>query len=249
MPQNEEYSGHYNLELVSQNHRFNNWMYQEISAGLEGDVLEIGSGLGTYSEKIIGDMPTSHIMLTDIAPSYIEVLTNKFSSINNNVSVSKLDLNRKEDYEKIGYGKFDSILALNVLEHVKNDEFALEQLYKMLKEEGTLVILVPCYKFLYNVIDKNVGHFRRYTKKELGYKVTKTQFVIKRIFYFNMLGIVGWYLNGSLAKNPQINSTASRIFDSLVPASQYIERLTGRRLGLSIICYLRKEPDKRTLLQ
>jgi 2-polyprenyl-3-methyl-5-hydroxy-6-metoxy-1,4-benzoquinol methylase len=225
-------------------------MYKEISAELKGDVLEIGSGIGTYSEKIIQDKPrASHIMLTDIASSYIEALANKFSSKNNNVSVSKLDLNRKEDYEKIGYKKFDSILALNVLEHIENDEFALQQLYEMLKDEGRVVILVPCHKFLYNVIDKNIGHFRRYTKKELEYKVSKTQFTIQQIFYFNMLGIVGWYFNGSLAKNPQINSTASRIFDSLVPVSQYVERLIGRRLGLSIICYLKKELQKRTLLQ
>lgn len=250
MSKDKEYSGHTNLELVSQNHRFNNWMYKEISAGLKGDVLEIGSGIGTYSKKIIQDKPrVSHIMLTDISSSYIEALANKFSSKNNNVSVSKLDLDRKEDYEKIGYKKFDSILALNVLEHVENDEFALQQLYEMLKDEGTVVILVPCHKFLYNIIDKNVGHFRRYTKKELEYKVSKTQFTIQRIFYFNMLGIVGWYLNGSLAKNPQINSTASRIFDSLVPVSQYVERLIGGRLGLSIICYLKKELQKKTLLQ
>jgi SAM-dependent methyltransferase len=250
MSKDKEYSGHTNLELVSQNHRFNNWMYKEISAGLKGDVLEIGSGIGTYSKKIIRDKPrVSHIMLTDISSSYIEALANKFSSKNNNVSVSKLDLDRKEDYEKIGYKKFDSILALNVLEHVENDEFALQQLYEMLKDEGTVVILVPCHKFLYNVIDKNVGHFRRYTKKELEYKVSKTQFTIQRIFYFNMLGIVGWYLNGSVAKNSQINSTASRIFDSLVPVSQYVERLIGGRLGLSIICYLKKELQKKTLLQ
>jgi 2-polyprenyl-3-methyl-5-hydroxy-6-metoxy-1,4-benzoquinol methylase len=244
MHNNEEYSAHTNLELDAQSHRFTRWLYNEVSAGLKGDVLEIGSGIGTYSEKIINDKSrASHVMLTDIAPSYIEALTKKFFSNNNNnnVSVSKLDLNRKEDYEKIGYGKFDSILGLNVLEHVENDEFALRQLYRMLKDEGTMVLLVPCHKFLYNVLDKKAGHFRRYTKKELEYKVSKTQFIIQRIFYFNMLGIVGWYLNGGLAKNPQINGTAYRIFDSLVPVSQHIERLVGKRLGLSIICYLRKE--------
>jgi SAM-dependent methyltransferase len=244
MQNNEEYSAHTNLELDAQSHRFTRWLYNEVSAGLKGDVLEIGSGIGTYSEKIINDKShASHVMLTDIAPSYTEALTKKFSSNNNNnnVSVSKLDLNRKEDYEKIGYGKFDSILGLNVLEHVENDEFALQQLYRMLKDEGTMVLLVPCHKFLYNVLDKKAGHFRRYTKKELEYKVSKTQFIIQRIFYFNMLGIVGWYLNGGLAKNPQINGTAYRIFDSLVPVSQHIERLVGKRLGLSIICYLRKE--------
>jgi hypothetical protein len=111
----------------------------------------------------------------------------------------------------------------------------------MLKNEGTLILLVPCHKFLYNVIDTNVGHFRRYTKKELEYKVSKTRFVIQQIFYFNMLGIVGWYLNGNLAKNANINSTASKIFDRLVPVSQNLEKIMGKKIGLSIVCYLRKE--------
>ena len=79
--------------------------------------------------------------------------------------MSRLDLNRIDDYEKIGYEKFDSILSLNVLEHVENDVFALQQLYRMLKDGGTMVLLVPCHKFLFNVLDKKAGHFRRYTKK------------------------------------------------------------------------------------
>ena len=98
MPKDKEYSGHSNLELDAQSHHFTRWLYNEVSAELKGDVLEIGSGLGTYSEKIVRDkLPACHIMLTDIAPSYIEALTKRFSSSNNNVSVSKLDLNRKED--------------------------------------------------------------------------------------------------------------------------------------------------------
>jgi hypothetical protein len=103
-----------------------------------------------------------------------------------------------------------------------------------------MVLLVPCHKVLYNALDRKAGHFRRYTKKELENKISRTPFTIQRIFYFNTLGVVGWYLNGGLARNPQINGTAYKIFDSLVPLSEYIEKLIGRRFGLSIICYLKK---------
>src|SRR5215475_7506900 len=124
-----DYSGHTNLELMSYNERFNNWIYKEILSGLKGDILEIGSGLGTCSERIIRDMSdTSHITLTDISASYLEQLKKRFSP-NNKVSVSRLDLNCETDFVKIGYERFDSIVALNVLEHVRNDEFTLQQLY------------------------------------------------------------------------------------------------------------------------
>jgi 2-polyprenyl-3-methyl-5-hydroxy-6-metoxy-1,4-benzoquinol methylase len=238
------YSGHENLEIVSQSSRFNNWIYKEILPGLRGDILEVGSGIGTFSQKIISDLPHSHITLTDISLPYVKKLEERFSKSNNNntnnISTYKLDLNCKADYEEIGYEKFDSIVAINVLEHVEDDIFALQQLYKMLKRGGILTILVPCHKFLYNVIDTNVGHVRRYTKKDLEFKIRKTQFTIQRMFYFNMLGIIGWYVNGNLAKSPKINGNASKLFDRIVPLLKYVEGKTGKKIGLSIICYLKK---------
>lgn len=233
-----DYSGHKNLETLSNSHNFNNWMYQEIRFGLKGDILEVGSGIGTFSQKIIQDFPNSRIILTDVSSSYVKELELRFS--NKSTSVFKLDLNRREDYEKIGYEQFDSILAVNVLEHVQDDEFALEQLYKMLRKNGSLIILVPCHKFLFNVIDRNVGHYRRYTKKELESKIRKTNFIINRIFYFNILGVIGWYVNGNLAKNSQVSGIASKIFDYMVPISRCLERVSGKKMGLSIICHLVK---------
>jgi len=238
-----DYVGHENLELISRSHRFIEWMYGETKPVLHGDVLEVGSGIGTFSEKIIRDLPSSNVTLTDASLTYVRALEERFSN-DNNIFTYKLDLNCKRDYERIGYEKFDSILAINVLEHIKNDEFALEELYKMLKSEGSLVVLVPCHKFLYNVIDTSIGHFRRYTKRDLESKARKAQFTIDRMFYFNMLGIVGWYINGNLGGNPKINSGAYKIFDKIVPLIRYSEKIIGKKMGLSLICYLKKNISK-----
>lgn len=213
-------------------------MYEEIFHYLHGDILEVGSGLGIFSEKIINDFPQSSIHLTEISQTYISNLKKKFS--NKNVTVSKLDLNSSEDYTKIGYGKFDSIFALNVFEHVERDEFALKQMYDMLKDGGNLIILVPCHKFLYNVIDKKVGHFRRYTKKELESKIKNTDFKIIKIRYFNMLGILGWYLNGNILKNEIISDSATKIFEKIIPIEKHLEKILHNPTGLSLICYLKK---------
>jgi len=223
---------------MAQSHNFNNWMYEEIFPVLHGDILEIGSGLGTFSEKIIKDFPNSSITLSEISTNYLEMLKKKFQS--QKISIFKLELNSKTDYDKIGYEKYDSIFALNVLEHVKNDEFALEQLYKMLKRNGKLVLLVPCHKFLYNKIDENVGHYRRYTKNELKSKIFKTKFKIEKMIYFNMLGIIGWYINGNLFHDSEVNPSAAKLFEKIVPIEKFIEKIFGRPTGLSIICYLKK---------
>lgn len=234
-----EYDGHENLETAIKRVNFTKWVYDEICSHLKGDILEIGSGLGTYSESIINDFPNSMITLTDISKPYLTNLETKFSS--KNVTVIKLDLNNHEDFVKIGYNKFDSIIAINVLEHVKNDEFALEELFKMLKTNGRLIILVPAYKLLYNVIDKSIGHWRRYTKKELKNKVTKNNFTIAKLYSFNMLGILGWYVNGNLCKKAKINKSASGIFDKIIPMMKIVESISGKRIGLSIICFCKKD--------
>ena len=233
-----EYVGHENLETATQRKNFTKWVYEAIFSGLKGDILEVGSGLGTFSEHIIRDFPDSSVTLSDISLSYIQNLKEKFSG--KNVTVCKLDLNVQEDYEDIGYEKFDSIIAVNVLEHVKNDELALQQLYKMLRKNGILIVLVPANKFLYNVIDKSIGHWRRYTKNELETKIKNTKFSVEKMFSFNMLGMVGWYVNGNLCKKAVINKKASKVFDKLVPVMKVVEKILRRRIGLSIICYSKK---------
>lgn len=233
-----EYSGNENLELQSQGHIFNDWMYGEIFPAIKGTILEVGSGIGTFSQKIIRDFSDSSIVLTDVSPSYVKKLSEKFCQ--KNIHVVKLDLNSELDYQKIGYKKFDSIIAINVLEHVEDDLFALQQLYKMLKKDGTLILLVPCHKFLYNVIDSSVGHFRRYTKNELKSKIAKTDFVVKDMFYFNMLGILGWYINGNVMKTARLNKSAYKTFDKIIPIMKFVEKLTNKRIGLSIISFLKK---------
>ena len=239
----DDYVGHANLEIISENSRFNDWMYKQIKTGLKekmGNILEVGSGLGTISEKIIHDMgPSSHITLTDVSVRYVQLLRIKYSSFKN-VSVSKMDLNIREEYSKIGYEKYDSIVAINVLEHVKDDLLALNGLYKMLKKGGILIILVPCHKFLFNVIDENLGHFRRYTKKEIRGKINGTNFTEVCMHYFNTVGVIGWYFNGNVLKNPGISPTASRWFDRLVPVLEYLDQITFNRTGLSLICHLKK---------
>jgi len=237
---NNDYVGHKNLEIISSvSNQFNNWIYEKMVGRLRGSILELGSGLGVFSERIVRDMGTSEIILTDKSLSYLNNLEKKFIN-RTNVTVSKLDLECITDYQQIGYNKFDTIVAINVLEHVKNDDFVFEQLYRMLRKNGTIILLVPSYKFLYNHIDLEIGHQRRYTKKELQTKIQKCQFIIEKIQSFNLAGILGWYVNGTLLQNSAISTEAMTLFDHLVPFWKFLDCITFNKIGLSIICYLSK---------
>ena len=89
-------------------------------------------------------------------------------------------------------GTFDSVFAFNVVEHIEDDKLALENCYKLLKPGGHVVILVPAYQSLYNRFDKELEHFRRYTKKTLKAVISSARFDIITKRYFNFMGIFGW---------------------------------------------------------
>lgn len=236
----EEGSKH--LSKVKKAQNFTDWMYQEIKPFLFGNILEVGSGIGTYSEKVVKDFPGSEIILSDIDKEYVDSLKRKFGS-KKNVSAVKLDLNSDTDFQKLKNHreKINCIYALNVLEHVKDDIKALNEIYDLLEPGGKLIILVPAHKFLFNCIDKGVGHYRRYTRKEVVKKIAKTQFKIEKIFFFNSLSILGWYVNGNILKKSIVSEEAIDFFNKLVPCLSFVEKnLFRKRIGISLIFILKK---------
>ena len=230
--------GDRNLHSVGSSERFTEWMYAQIKPHLHGSILEIGSGTGTYSEKLVHGFPNTRIVLTDFDPSYVNALQVKYKSPT--VKAQLLDFGSAESFAALGES-FDSAFALNVLEHVEDDVQALANVYENLKPGGTFVVLVPAHPFLYNCMDEAVGHYRRYTKQVLIDKARRAGFEVKKIFYFNFLSIPGWYVNGTLLRKSTIGGGLMRIYDVLIPGMRFAEKYVFRQtLGISLIAVLKK---------
>ncbi|MDO8428755.1 MAG: class I SAM-dependent methyltransferase [Candidatus Diapherotrites archaeon] len=228
------------LEIFENTEKFTNLIYQEIKPFLQGNILEIGSGIGSYSKKIAKDFPQNQILLSEIDPKYIQTLKALFKT-KPNINRIKLDLNSEKDFQMLS-NQFDSAFALNVLEHVEDDLSALHNVYSVLKKNGTFILLVPCHKFLFNTLDQAVGHYRRYTKKDLIEKIHKTDFKIEKIFHTNVPGIIGWYITGNILKKHSLNKKAMKLFDQLVPFFQILEKhIFRKKIGLSMIVILKKQ--------
>lgn len=224
---------------VAKAENFTEWMYSEIKPYLKGNILEIGSGLGTYSRKVARDFKKSSLWFSDVDLKNIVKLKKTFQNFSN-VSVTKLDLNDPDDYAKIS-GRVDTVLALNVLEHLKDDGSVLNNIYNLLAKNGNLIILIPAHKFLFNCIDASTGHLRRYEKKEILKKIALSRFKIKKIFYFNFLSVFSWYINGTILKKPLISEHAMRFYDKMVPLVRFIEkRVLRQKFGISMIIVLGK---------
>lgn len=233
----EAESMNYELQVTREQNRFNEWLYSSMKPYLKGDILETGSGMGTFSEKIIKDF-SKKVYLSEINPDFIKLLKKQFKQPR--VKVIKLDIGNPKDYKKIKV-KFDSIFSSNVLEHVNDDALALKMLRSLLKPRGTLVLLVPCHKFLFCQLDQAEGHYRRYSRQELRDKAKTAGFKIKKEFWFNMSSIPARFISGNLLKHNKTPQGSFSLFNKLVPFIKFVEEKIFRNIaGVSRVAVLER---------
>lgn len=227
--------------VVEELHSFNDWMYSQIKPFLGGNILEVGSGMGRYSEKVAKDFKNSKIILSDIDEEYLNILRKRFERYRNVVSIVKVDLRNSADLSKIGQ-KVHSAFAVNVLEHIQDDVSALNNVHNILESKGRFVLLIPAHKHLFNCIDRIAGHYRRYTKTEMEDKVAKTGFDIEKVFYFNFLSIFAWYVYGNILKREILDRKTTKVLDRIVPVLRFVENhILRKKIGISLVVVLVKK--------
>jgi 2-polyprenyl-3-methyl-5-hydroxy-6-metoxy-1,4-benzoquinol methylase len=155
-----DFEGEENLRAIAEADKFNEWMYHQVLPHCEGKILEIGSGIGNISYFF--DRDGKDIDLSDIRDQYRSYLKKTFEKRN----VLDMDIVAEGFIELHGdkLGTYDAVFALNVVEHIKDDKLAIENMIKLLKPGGKVVILVPAYQWLYNGFDVALEHYKRYTK-------------------------------------------------------------------------------------
>ena len=220
--------------------RYYSWIYEEIKPFIKGNILEIGSGLGNLSKILISQNKNNEIILSDTDKSFLEILSQEYKSFNN-VHVKDYDLDNVSNHWHRDL-KIDTCIAINVLEHIEYDIKAVRNIYNILNKNGHLILLVPAHKHLYNIIDKSVGHFRRYNKKDTDRILNNSNFKLVKMHYFNFVAIFGWIINGLILKKSVINESFLGFYNLLVPFLKIFEKyILFKKLGMSLIIILKKE--------
>jgi 2-polyprenyl-3-methyl-5-hydroxy-6-metoxy-1,4-benzoquinol methylase len=223
------YSGTQTLEVLEGADNYNKWIYETISNEIKPPIFEIGSGIGNISCLL---MKHGSILLTDIEPFFVKLLKEKYSK--ENIQIEVLDINKKLNNKYLG--KFKSIVGINVLEHIEKDVNVLINLNSALSKDGKIILLVPAKKMAYNKLDKSLGHFRRYEKKEIIEKLETAGYEVKSIKYFNFIGLFSWILRDLITKNNfQLGKNQVKAFDIIVPILKVIENHVPIPVGISII--------------
>lgn len=225
--------GHETLETMEKSKQYNDWLFSLISPYVSGDILEIGSGIGNFTGKL---MTLGSVWASDINSQYLKKLSNRFGG-----KIQIHSYNVELDGEFSRNKKFDSIICLNVLEHINNDSRALSHMFDRLKPEGRLVLLVPAHQRLYSIFDKSLGHFRRYTTLDLKSKLTKIGFNKVTIRYLNWFGAIGWFIYMKLGKSIRIPDSKLSIFDKLASILLFPERYIKLPFGLSVFAIAYKK--------
>ena len=234
-PRPDDPVGKDTLDRFSSAKQFNAWLFRQIQPWCQGRVLEVGSGIGNLSEYFMREKFST--TLSDGNEQYCSLLKRRFADNPFFAGAYSIDL-AAEDFEdryKEFLGCFDSIVALNVIEHIEDDRLAISNCRKMLNKNGRLIVLVPAVTQLYNSLDKALGHFRRYDKKSLQAIHAANGIETLHMQYFNFAAIPGWWFSGAILHSKIIPQSLLNVYNFMVRVAKFLDYLVFRKIGISVI--------------
>ncbi len=228
-------AGFKTLEIFSSTPAINTWLFEKINSGVQGRILEIGSGIGNISGMLLKDY--SDVTLSDLRPEYCRILEQKFNNHPHLRGIYVLDLALPDFNTRYAHllEKFDSVIALNVIEHITDDLMAVKNAKALLRNKGKLIILVPAFPALYNSLDRELGHFRRYKKSGLVKLCETAGLKNSNCRYFNAAAIMGWWVSGGLLGEKIISPSKLHFYNLLVPLFKVLDALVSPFAGISLI--------------
>ena len=200
-------------------------------------VLEVGAGIGATTEVLLTAEQTRWVCLEPDS-SLVDEIVKKVS----NGTLPPICEPRVGDISCLGEGElFDSVIYIDVLEHIEDDKTEIAAAAKHLKPGGHLVVLSPAHQFLYTPFDKAIGHFRRYSRSSLSGLAVGTGLKMHRSFYLDSVGTAASLVNRIFLRSAMPSKNQIVFWDRvLVPVSRAADTATFRRIGKSVVCVWEK---------
>lgn len=221
------------LELFREAHRWKKYFAAKIKPFIGKNVLEAGAGLGTTT-SYLNDGRAQRWTMLEPDEQMFEQLQHSRSSFQNNVVILKGTVSEVP-------GQYDTILYIDVLEHIEQDREEMSQAAGRLQKGGHLVVLSPAFNFLYSEFDKAIGHFKRYRKNDLQ-QLAPAELKLICCRYLDSLGFAAsamnkWVLHQSYPTKKQIH-----LWDrNMIPISRLIDPLFFYSFGKTILAVWQKQ--------
>ena len=230
------------LEAMSEASNYHAWILEIFKPYLGSHLVEVGAGVGSFSELILTQHVCKTLSLVEPSDSMYDQLRVHLRQLDSRVTLDLYHATFVEAADLIKSEQApDSIIYVNVLEHIADDEGELDAVRRTLSESGRVFIFVPALKWLFSTFDERVGHVRRYSKSELEQKLRRAGFKILSSAYFDFPGIAPWWINYRLMKSVTMDPAAVRFYDRfIIPAVRRIESLITMPIGKNIIAIAEK---------
>jgi SAM-dependent methyltransferase len=224
------------LEIMAGAVRYRAWIHSLLAPWLGRRVVEVGSGIGTFTELLL---ERAEVVATDVYPPAVERLRQRFGG-RPGFEARLLDVS-SPPFRELRAFRPDTIVCSNVLEHVRDDRGALAAMREVLVDGGHVVLLVPAFQAAFGTIDRLVGHERRYGRSELRDKLRGAGLELRRLHYVNAVALPAWFVNGRVLKRQAESPGQVLVFDRLVvPWLSRLERLVRPPFGMSLFAAARR---------
>jgi SAM-dependent methyltransferase len=228
------YSGS-ELDALAEAKNYYRWILSYFAPYVGSEVIEVGAGSGTFSKLLLDFTDVSQLTVMEPANNLFPLLERRFA---NEPRVRAVNGYLQGFVVSVAA---DSVIFVNVLEHIADDAEFLQQAYRVLSPEGTILVFSPALPLLYGTLDRSFEHHRRYTKAELAQKLHEAGFRLLCLRYFNLFGVATWFLAGSVFARNTIRSSDVRFYDRwIVPWASKLERTWEPPFGQSLLAIASK---------
>jgi SAM-dependent methyltransferase len=223
------------LDAMSDAVNYYNWIVERFQPYLGSRILEVGAGIGTFSDYLLRTAPGASFTLLEPAANNVPRLTDRLGA-RTNVRVLKAVLG-----EEIADASADSVVAVNVLEHVPDDADFLAHAHRVLAPGGHLLLFVPAGPGIFGSLDEAFEHYRRYTRVGLGGLVREAGFELLELRYSNLPGVLAWWLSGRILRRRTVTPGSVRLYDRvMIPWLRALERVWTPPRGQSLFMAARR---------
>ena len=202
---------------------------------LTGRVLEVGAGVGQLTQLLLKFPTIRQLVSIEPNPQFYQRL--RIALPNHSIVDGTI-------HDLKGGENWDAVLSVNVLEHIEDDVRELADYHSLLRPtNGVFCLFVPARPEIYAQLDKNFGHFRRYTRHGLKQKLQRVGFRVIELYYFNFAGYIAWWLSFCVLKRRSFNPVAVWCFDRLLfPVLYGFEtKILHPPIGQSLVAVARAE--------
>lgn len=223
------------LEAVAEARNYYDWIIDSFASRIGARTVEAGAGIGTVSELILNRGRPEELLLIEPDAQNAEALEKRFQN-DDRVQV------RHGYLEDVAPSlQVNSVIAVNVLEHVERDSEFLAAARQALAPGGYVLLLVPALPAIFGSLDRAFDHYRRYTKSGLSRQLTTAGLEIESLYYLNMLGVAAWFASGRILRRTTLGRGQVRFYDKyVIPALRVIETRFHPPIGQSILAIARK---------